>query len=71
VAASVWQILVSQTVKDLVALDLPPEVSLRDLGLHSLTTSPDWRAKWFVAMMSKTAHEAGPDRDRRSSLQSR
>ena len=30
------QILVSQTVKDLVALDLPPGVSLRDLGLHRL-----------------------------------
>jgi hypothetical protein len=28
--------LVSQTVKDLVALDLPPGVSLRDLGLHRL-----------------------------------
>ncbi len=30
------QILVSQTVRDLVALDLPAGVSLRDLGLHRL-----------------------------------
>jgi predicted ATPase/class 3 adenylate cyclase len=30
------QILVSQTVKELVALDLPAGVSLRDLGLHRL-----------------------------------